>query len=78
VKILEETNDGFKIAEAEFEMRGPGELLGASKAVCRNLFRNLAKFGFDRQARELVSKILPQRRERRRILFWIFCLKRLN
>src|SRR5258707_7317145 len=28
LKILEETNDGFKIAEADLKLRGPGELLG--------------------------------------------------
>jgi ATP-dependent DNA helicase RecG len=36
LKILEETNDGFKIAEADLKLRGPGELLGQSKAECRN------------------------------------------
>lgn len=28
LKILEETTDGFKIAEADLRLRGPGELLG--------------------------------------------------
>ena len=28
LKILTETSDGFRIAEADFELRGPGELLG--------------------------------------------------
>jgi ATP-dependent DNA helicase RecG len=26
--VLERTNDGFEIAEADLKMRGPGELLG--------------------------------------------------
>src|SRR6185312_745330 len=26
--VLEQTNDGFKIAEADLEIRGPGEFLG--------------------------------------------------
>jgi ATP-dependent DNA helicase RecG len=32
LKILEETNDGFKIAEADLKLRGPGELLGQQQA----------------------------------------------
>ena len=28
LKVLEETEDGFKIAEADLKLRGPGELLG--------------------------------------------------
>ncbi len=30
--VLEETNDGFKIAEADLEIRGPGEFLGVRQA----------------------------------------------
>jgi ATP-dependent DNA helicase RecG len=30
--IMEETNDGFKIAEADLRMRGPGELLGREQS----------------------------------------------
>src|SRR5947199_7136062 len=30
--IMEETNDGFKIAEKDLEMRGPGEVLGTRQA----------------------------------------------
>ena len=32
LKILEETNDGFKIAEADLKLRGPGELLGQQQS----------------------------------------------
>jgi ATP-dependent DNA helicase RecG len=28
LKIMHETNDGFKIAEKDLELRGPGEVLG--------------------------------------------------
>src|SRR5438034_4289764 len=28
LKVLEETTDGFRIAEADLKLRGPGELLG--------------------------------------------------
>lgn len=30
--MLEQTNDGFKIAEADLEIRGPGEFLGTRQA----------------------------------------------
>jgi ATP-dependent DNA helicase RecG len=30
--IMEETNDGFKIAEKDLELRGPGELMGTRQA----------------------------------------------
>jgi ATP-dependent DNA helicase RecG len=32
LKILEETSDGFKIAEADLKLRGPGELLGREQS----------------------------------------------
>jgi ATP-dependent DNA helicase RecG len=32
LKILEESNDGFKIAEADLKLRGPGELLGRQQS----------------------------------------------
>ena len=28
LKVLEETHDGFELAEADFRLRGPGDLLG--------------------------------------------------
>ncbi len=36
-EIMERTNDGFKIAESRFEMRGPGEFLGTRQVGCRDL-----------------------------------------
>jgi ATP-dependent DNA helicase RecG len=30
--IMEETNDGFKIAEKDLEIRGPGEVMGTRQA----------------------------------------------
>jgi ATP-dependent DNA helicase RecG len=58
LKILEETNDGFKIAEADLKLRGPGELLGQQQSGLPNLrFGNLAEdLHLIRQARELVAK----------------------
>jgi ATP-dependent DNA helicase RecG len=60
LKILEETNDGFKIAEADLKLRGPGELLGQQQSGLPkfrfgNLFEDLDLI---RQARELAAKIL--------------------
>jgi ATP-dependent DNA helicase RecG len=57
LKILEETGDGFKIAEADLKLRGPGELLGREQSGLPNLrFGNLAEdLNLIRQARELVK-----------------------
>src|SRR3712207_7756695 len=32
LEVLEQTTDGFKIAEADLEIRGPGEFLGTRQA----------------------------------------------
>ncbi len=32
LRVLEETNDGFKIAEADLKLRGPGEMLGQQQS----------------------------------------------
>ncbi|HQR40316.1 MAG TPA: DNA helicase RecG, partial [Blastocatellia bacterium] len=32
LKIMERTNDGFKIAEKDLELRGPGEILGTRQS----------------------------------------------
>jgi ATP-dependent DNA helicase RecG len=58
LKILEETNDGFKIAEADLKLRGPGELLGQDQSGAMKLrFGNLAEdLNLIRQARELVAR----------------------
>lgn len=43
LKVLEETNDGFKIAEADLKLRGPGELLGQQQSgAARFRFGDLA------------------------------------
>jgi ATP-dependent DNA helicase RecG len=66
LKILEETNDGFKIAEADLKLRGPGELLGREQSGLPNLrFGNLAEdLNLIRQARELVAKSFYNARKR--------------
>jgi len=56
LKILEETNDGFKIAEADLKLRGPGELLGREQSGAPKFrFGNLVEdLDLIRQARERV------------------------
>jgi ATP-dependent DNA helicase RecG len=58
LKVLEETNDGFRIAEADLKLRGPGELLGREQSgLPKFRFGNLAgDLDLIRQARELVAK----------------------
>jgi ATP-dependent DNA helicase RecG len=58
LKILEETNDGFRIAEADLKLRGPGELLGQQQSGVMNLrFGSLAEdLNLIRQARALAAK----------------------
>ena len=59
LKILEDTNDGFKIAEADLKLRGPGELLGQQQSGVPDLrFGDLVEdLGLIRKARELVRQM---------------------
>jgi len=56
LKIMEETSDGFRIAEADLQLRGPGELLGRQQSGAPPLrFGDLAKDGaLIQRARDLV------------------------
>jgi ATP-dependent DNA helicase RecG len=58
LQILEQTNDGFKIAEADLKLRGPGELLGQQQSGAMRLrFGDLAEdLNLIRQARELAAQ----------------------
>lgn len=58
LKILEETADGFKIAEADLRLRGPGELLGREQSGMPDFrFGNLAEdLDLIRQARDMVKR----------------------
>ena len=60
LEILEKTNDGFKIAEADLKLRGPGELLGQQQSGAMPLrFGNLAEdLNLIRQARELAAEMM--------------------
>ncbi len=58
LKILEETSDGFKIAEEDMRLRGPGELLGQEQSGLPPFrFGNLAEdFDLIQQARRLATQ----------------------
>ena len=60
LKVLEKTNDGFEIAEADLKLRGPGELLGQQQSGAMKLrFGNLAEdLNLIRQARDIAKNYL--------------------
>ena len=44
LRVMEETTDGFRIAEADLKLRGPGELLGQQQSGAPQFrFGDLAK-----------------------------------
>jgi len=57
LKVLEETGDGFRIAEADLKLRGPGELLGQQQSgLPRFRFGDLTSdLDLIRKARELAG-----------------------
>ncbi len=61
VEVMERTNDGFKVSEADLEIRGPGQFLGTKQSglpgfKMANLIRDLKVLQLARQAAfELVS-----------------------
>ena len=60
LRVLEETTDGFRIAEADLQLRGPGELLGQQQSGVPPLrFGDLRRdFDLIQQARELAAVTL--------------------
>jgi len=60
LRVLGETNDGFKIAEADMKFRGPGELLGQQQSGMPDLkFGNLlSDFDLVREARRIAIALL--------------------
>jgi ATP-dependent DNA helicase RecG len=59
LRVLEETTDGFRIAEADLQLRGPGELLGQQQSgMPRFRFGDLAAdFELIQQARDLAARL---------------------
>ena len=62
LRVLEETTDGFRIADADLKLRGPGELLGQEQSGApRFRFGNLIEdLGLIEQAREIAGRILQE------------------
>jgi ATP-dependent DNA helicase RecG len=60
LKVLKETSDGFRIAEADLRLRGPGELLGRQQSgLPRFRFGDLAgDLDLIRRARELAAQLV--------------------
>ena len=60
LRVLEQSSDGFVIAEADLRLRGPGDVLGTAQSGLANL--KFADFLADtqllRQAREMADRIL--------------------
>jgi ATP-dependent DNA helicase RecG len=59
LRVLAETTDGFKIAEADLQLRGPGELLGRQQSGLPDLrFGRLTQdLDLIHQAREIAAKL---------------------
>jgi len=62
LKVLEQTSDGFEIAEADLRMRGPGDVLGTMQSGLSDLkFADfLADTGLLREARTLAEEVLKE------------------
>jgi ATP-dependent DNA helicase RecG len=65
LRALEETTDGFRIAEADLKLRGPGELLGQQQSgMPRFRFGDLVgDLDLIQQARQLVKIVVVKRGE---------------
>jgi ATP-dependent DNA helicase RecG len=63
LRVLEQTNDGFEIAEADLKMRGPGELLGQQQSgLPKFRFGDLAAdWDLIQQARSVANRLLEER-----------------
>ena len=62
LRVLEETTDGFKIAEADLKLRGPGELLGQQQSGApRFRFGDLAgDLELIKLAREVAREVVKE------------------
>ena len=60
--VLEQTSDGFEIAEADLRMRGPGDVLGTAQSGLGELqfIEFLADTALVRKARELADRVIGE------------------
>jgi len=60
LQVLADTSDGFKIAEADLRLRGPGNVLGTTQSGLTELkfVEFLADIDLIREARKLAEKVL--------------------
>ena len=60
LQVMADTSDGFKIAEADLRIRGPGDVLGTAQSGLTNLkfIDYLADTELIREARRLAEKVL--------------------
>ncbi len=61
LKVLAETTDGFRIAEADLQLRGPGELLGQQQSGVPGFRFGDLRLDLEliQQAREVARRLLP-------------------
>ena len=62
LRVLEQTTDGFRIAEADLELRGPGELLGTAQSGLAGLRLGdlITQTDLVKRARELADQLLSE------------------
>lgn len=62
LRVLEQTNDGFRIAEEDLRLRGPGEVLGTAQSGMAGLrfVEYLADTNLVREARQLAEQMLQR------------------
>ena len=59
LRTLEETNDGFKIAEADLKLRGPGQFMGTAQSGLPDIaMESLADVRVIEQARQEAQRVL--------------------
>jgi len=60
IQVMADTSDGFKIAEADLRLRGPGDVLGTAQSGLADLkfIDYLADTELIREARQLAEKVL--------------------
>ncbi len=62
LKVLEQTSDGFEIAEADLRLRGPGDVLGTMQSGASELrfVEFLSDIALIREARALADQVLAE------------------